>query len=297
MSAPDLASAVSRWAHRTPTVKAAILVGSRAHPPGDSLVAAATDSDWDIQLVVGSPAAFHQPEWAEGLGVGRPRAYVVRKALWSGGLKINLALAEADLDVMVLPARPLRRLHWLSVLGCHRHEGRTRNSLQLLAYAIRPHWQFLKGETWLGPLYARAATLPDPALSDRAIRQLVAGFWYDHRWVLRKIARGELVAAQRALHLELAEVNFRLRHTLRLRRGQPSFEGARRLEQLAGPAERAAMTLDARCAPEALAAAAERAALTCRQLADELLGPASAPTRLDSPFRAIPAREQKQETA
>jgi hypothetical protein len=296
MNLPRVDLAVACWAHRTAAIEAALLVGSRAHPPGGPLVAAADDSDWDFQFVVRRPAAFHHPDWVEGLGGGPPRAYVVRKALWGGGFKVNLVLAGADLDVMVLPAQPLRRLHWLSTLGRHRREGPTRHALQLLGYAIRPHWHVLKGEPWLARLYARAATLPDPALSDRAIRQLVAGFGCDHRWVLRKIARGELLAAQRTLHLELAEVNFRLRHALRLRRGQPSFEGARRLEQLAGPAEQAAMAVDARCAPEALAAAAERAALTCRQLAAELLGP-PAPGRPDSPFRAIPAPEQQQETA
>ena len=211
----------------------------------------------------------------------------MRKALWQGGLKISASFAEAQADLMVLPAGPLRRLSWLSAAGCHRREGWTRRSLQGLIHYVRPSWRFLKEAGWVTRLYRRAAELPDPRLSDAAVRQLAAEFWCEHQWIQRKLDRGELRAAQRSLHLELAEVNFRLNHELRLRRGACSFEKGRRLEQLCAGEELAALTVSAPCEESALRAATAHAAAACRQLSRELLAPAAS-----SFFGAIPAQEE-----
>lgn len=273
-SGANLAGAVALWAHRTATIRAAILLGSRARADGDPDVQPDAASDWDFQLVVGRPARFHSPRWTEGLGCGTPRACVVRKALWAGGLKVSVVFADAEADFMILPAGRLRILHWLSVLGCHRREGWTRRSLQGLIHWVRPSWRFLKDAGWVEPLYRRAATdLPDPRLGDAAVRQLVAEFWCSHRWVLRQLARGELVAAQRALHLELAEINLGLRHELSLRRGISSFPAGRRLERFCPPEELDAVTVSADCRLPALRTAAAKASATCHELAAALLAP------------------------
>ena len=288
MSGLNLTGAVSLWAHRTPAVAAAILIGSQARPAADPLVRPDAFSDWDFQLVARRPGAFCSPRWIDDLDCGPARSYVVRKALWKGGLKINATFAGAEADFMILPTWPLRRLHWLSAAGFHRREGGTRSSLQALIHYVRPSWKFLKDAGWLEPLYRRAAELPDPRLSDASIRQLAAEFWCDYRWLLRKLERGELLAAQRTLHLELAEVNFRLRHELSLRRGRPSFEKARRLEQLSSAEELAVLSVSAPCDHWALRAAAEQSAAACRQLLHGLLEKAA------PPFCAIPAQKQRQ---
>lgn len=279
MSAADIAGAVSLWAHRTRRVQAAILIGSQARPPGDPAGPDAS-SDWDFQLIATRPADFRRPQWVDGLGCGSVRSFVVRRALWQGGLKLSLGFPDAEVDFMILPSWPLRRLHWLSRAGCHRRDGATRRALQGLIHYVRPSWRFLKDPGWVGRLYRRAeADLPDPRLSDAAIRQLSAEFECDCRRILRRLDRGELAAAQRSIHLELAEVNFSLQHELRLRRGEVSFEKGRRLEQLGPEEDRVALTISAACTPDGLRAAAARAAATCRRLRSELLGgfPASPP--------------------
>lgn len=297
MKRSPLLGAVTLWAHRTPAVRAAVLIGSRARPADDPEVRADPASDWDFQLVVRSPAAFRSSHWIEELGGGPARAYVVRKGLWQGGLKAAVTFADAEADFMILPAWPLRRLAWLSLAGCHRREGRTRRSLQALIHYVRPSWRFLKDAGWVEPLYRRAAELPDPRLSDTAIRQLAAEFRSDCRALLRKLDRGELRAAQRALHLELAEANFRLHHELRLRRGAGTFEKGRRLEQLCSGDELTALTVSAECEPGALRAAVARAGDTCRRLTRDLLAAAPAPPPGPDPFRAISAREKTTTTA
>ncbi len=275
MSGVNLAGAVTLWAHRTPAVRAAILLGSRARPAADPEVRPDASSDWDFQLVVARPALFRSPRWTDDLGCGRPQACVVRKALWAGGLKVSVAWTEAEADFMILPARPLRLLHWLSAAGCHRHEGWTRRSLQRLIHHVRPSWRFLKDAGWVEPLYRRsAAELPELRLEEAAVRQLVAEFWCSHRWVLRQLARGELVAAQRALHLELSEITLSLRHELSLRRGIPSFPFGRRLERFCPPEDQDAVTVSAECSRPALQAAAAKSAAACRALAEALLPPA-----------------------
>jgi hypothetical protein len=289
MSTPSLLGAVSLWAHRTPAIEAAILIGSQARPAADLVARPDASSDWDFQLVATRPARFSTPRWLDDFDWGPVRGYVVRKALWQGGLRVAVTFAETEADFVILPAWPLRRLGWLSAAGCHRREGGTRHALQGLIHYVRPAWRFLKGARWVESLYRRAAELPDPRLADAAVRQLAAKFWCEYRWILRQLGRGELRAAQRALHLELGEANFALQHELRLRRGGGSFEKARRLEQLCSAEELAALTISAECAEHPLRMAAGRAAATCRQLVHDLLAPGVAAPEPGAPeFAADP---------
>jgi hypothetical protein len=88
----------------------------------------------------------------------------------------------------------------------------------------------------------------------------------------RKIARGELLTAQRMLHRELAETNFRLLHELKLRRGERSFPEARRIERVAAEAELAAVSVCATLGAEALEAAVDKSAATLCTLMKALVG-------------------------
>ena len=91
---------------------------------------------------------------------------------------------------------------------------------------------------------------------------------------MRKIARGELVAAQRWLHAQLAETNFRLLHEVRRRRGQASFPDARRLELLATAEELGSVRIEATLEEGSLRAAAGQSATGCAALVRALVGDA-----------------------
>ncbi len=116
------------------------------------------------------------------------------------------------------------------------------------------------------------AEVPDPRLDDAAVRNLAACFRCDQRWLERKLARRELVAAQRMLHLGLVEANLRLLHELRLRRKERSFPEGRRLERIAPRAVVGAVTVSARPTRSALRSASRKAGVTCASLVRELTG-------------------------
>jgi hypothetical protein len=114
----------------------------------------------------------------------------------------------------------------------------------------------------------------DRRLSNDEARQLADGFACDYVSILRKIDRGELRAAQRLIHRDLAEVNFRLLHEVRLRQGGRTFPEARRIERVAEPTELTAVAIDAGLEASALRTAANKSAIACRQLMDRLVGAA-----------------------
>jgi hypothetical protein len=289
MDPPDVAAALTLWAHRTPTVKAAVLIGSRQQTGSDPAFCPDAVSDWDIQLITRRPSLLRRPQWIEELGLGKPLAYVIRKSLWGGGFKVNLVLPGAEADLLVTPVASMRRLQWLTAAGFHRRPGWTRRCLQAHAMIVRSGWRFLKGGRWLEPFYQRAvAQMPDPRLDDDAVRQLAAGFFCDYLWAVRKIARGELLAAQRMLYRELAEVNFRLLHELKRRRGERTFWDARHLERIASEEDLAAVTVSALCEGPALRAAVERAASTCEAWVGQLLGAPWECPRVTLPAAAPP---------
>jgi hypothetical protein len=271
--AKDLASILAAWAAREPAVDGLVLIGSRQRAPSDRVWRADAHSDWDFQIITSRPRMFANRGWMRGLANADVRAYAARTAQIGGVPKVNAVFADTEADFVIIPTGLLRRAKESMVRDGHRREGRVRRTLQALAIVIRPGWLFLKGERAWGSFYRRVlAEVPDPRVSDAAACRLADGFVCDYIWTVRKIARGELLAAQRMLHRELAETNFRLFHELRLRGGARSFPEARRIERVAGAAELAAVTVDASAKAPALRAALEKSAKTCRQLARALVG-------------------------
>jgi hypothetical protein len=114
--------------------------------------------------------------------------------------------------------------------------------------------------------------VPLPRLTDGEVRDCAEAFVCDYVSTWRKLVRGELLATQRWLHHHLAETNFRLLHELQLRRGQPSFPDARRVERLVDQPWPARVGVEAGLTTESLAAACDDAAETCRLLVRELVG-------------------------
>ena len=230
------------WAAGQPAIKAAVLIGSHIRPAG-APNAADPASDWDFQVVTSRPRQFASADWTRALPGCTLRVYSVRPT-FGGVQKVTALFAEAETDFVVIPALQLRLARLAYALGLHRRPGPARRGLADLAIVIRPGHRFLKGEPQWGKFYARVIRdVADPRLDDAEAVRLADGFVCDVVWTERKLARGELLASQRMIFQSLAETNFRLLHEVRLRRGEPSYPEARRLERVATAEERDAVSL------------------------------------------------------
>jgi len=271
----NFADVVTEWAAREPSVRALVLIGSQVRSADDAVWRADAQSDWDFIVITSRPAMFADATWTRGLAGAKLLAYAARSTRVGRVPKANTIFAGAEADFVAQPARLLRVGRMLMTLGWHRRDGWLRRSLQDLAVVIRPGWKFLKGAEDWEPFYQRVvAEVSDARLSDGAARSLADVFVCDWLWVMRRIDRGELHAAQRWLHRELAEVNFRLLHELKLRRGERSFPEARRIERVAATDELGTVTVDAALNTAALRAAVEKSAQTLRGLMGALMGDA-----------------------
>jgi hypothetical protein len=264
---------MTAWAERTPSVKGLVLIGSRERAASDRMSGVDAQSDWDFQIITTAPMDFANRDWTCGLPGMELKVYATRVARIGGVPKVNAIFSNAEADFVVIPRWRLGLAKCAVALGQHRREGKLRSGLQDLVSVIRPGWRFLKGGRHWDSLYRRVvAEVPDPRLDDAATCALADIFLCESRWVQRKIARGELIAAQRMLHWELAETNFRLLHELKLRRGELSFERARRIERVATAEELVAVEVKAALEAGALRAAVEWSETTMRGLMRELVG-------------------------
>lgn len=269
----DFGAIMTAWAERTPSVNALTLIGSRERRASDVLWRPDKHSDWDFQIVTSKPEMFADGAWTRGLKGAKLLVYSSRVARIGGVPKINAIFEGAEVDFVVVPLELFKRMKRVVSRGLHRREGEERQFIQNLAVVIRPGWRFLKGAEHWEALYQQAiAEVTDPRLSDDAARQLADGFVCDLVWTRRKIERGELIAAQRMLHRELAETNFRLLHELKLRRGERSFPEARRIERVASKAELNAVSVSAELDAAALRLGVAKCAATLRKLMKALVG-------------------------
>jgi hypothetical protein len=263
------------WAQRTPSVQALILIGSRARAPEDAVWRPDLQSDWDFQIISSHPQMFSDAAWLRGIPGLKLQAYAVRPARIGAVPKVNAVFSGAEADFVIIPAKVATLTKLLVWLGLHRQEGRVRRRLRDLSVVIRPGWLFLKGAGKWEAFYRQIVDeVDDLRLSNDEARQLADGFVCDYVSILRKIDRGELRAAQRLIHRDLAEINFRLLHEIRLRQGERTFPEARRIERVADPAELVAVAIDAGLDASALRTAANKSAIACRQLMDRLVGTA-----------------------
>lgn len=268
----NFADTLAAWAANEPSVKALVLIGSRVRDTTDKVWRADAHSDWDFHVITSQPRMFLDSAWTRGLPGMELKAYAVRAARIGGVPKVNVVFREVEADFVVLAAPAFRRLRLLTARGAHRQNPQLRGKLQELAVVIRPGWRFLKGAKEWEPLYRRSVTaVPDPRLTDDAAHRLADGFVCDYVGILRKVARGELLASQRLLHRDLAEVNFRLLHELRLRRGERSFPEVRRIERVAGVQEISEVSVNSFPEAAALRAAVEKSAATCRAMMKALV--------------------------
>jgi len=270
---PDFGEAMARWADQNQAISGLVLIGSRERPDTDKLWRADAHSDWDFQVITSKPKQFENALWTRDISGFELRAYAVRTAIIGGVPKVNAVFSKAEADFVIIPTTSARLLRLCIWLGLHKKEGRVRRHVQDLAEVIRPGWRFFKGEKRWGGLYRRAVDdVTDPRLCDEDLRHIADGFVCDYVWIVRKLARGELLAAQRILYRELFEADLRLLHELRLRRGQRSFTKARRLEGIADSDELDGVKVETDCEVASLRNAVEKSAATCRGLMQALVG-------------------------
>ncbi len=243
----ELLPVVSAWLTRETAVEAAILFGSSARPAG-AVEAGDHWSDVDLHVATTAAARLERLDWSRELaGLGFCHQ-IVRPA--TGGVrKVTALFVEGEVDLVLVPAMRLRLGRLAVRLGLHRKSAALRYALNEIATCLRSGYRFLKGEDSWGGFYSWiVAEMPGTRLDDREAVRLADVFLCDLMWVLQKLQRGELVAAQHLLHRSLAETNFRLMREWRLRRGLPlpSFGLGRRAEFLYPPEELRLVQINAR---------------------------------------------------
>jgi hypothetical protein len=230
-------------------------------------------SDWDFHLVTSQPRVLHDRAWMAAAGLPAPALYTVRGGRLGAAAKANAIVAGQLVDVVIMPAGPMRLLRFAVATGLVRRSPRLWHALLGLATVAKDGHVVLKGGPPWERFYARLAQgTPTLRLDDAAACALADGFVCDYVSTRQKLARGELLAAQRWLHVQLGEVNFQLRHELRQRQGSPSMPDARRVERLADEETVRALRIEATVTAAGLSAALEHAAATLRTTMHALVG-------------------------
>jgi hypothetical protein len=271
VSNENLGERFIRWAQREPTVRVLTLIGSQARE-GMQHGAADEFSDWDFHLITSNLRLFDRRDWMKAAEIGTPLAYVKRGGRLGTSLKVTAVFADGELDAVILPEGKLRLARRLFQHGFTRRIGALEHGLSHLSVVLRGGFRVLKGPRKWETFFSRVvAEVPPPRLSDDDVRIMAEGFVCDYVATCRKIDRGELLAAQRWLHHQLAEANYQLLHELRQREGKVSFPDARRLESIADEESLDAVRLNATLNGESLRAAADKCAATCHVLVNKLL--------------------------
>ena len=206
MNAPSPGELIATWAAADPAIALCVLIGSQARA-GDAATGPDAGSDWDFQLATAEPGRFADGAWLAALGLP-PLAYALRPGRLGSALKATAVTARGELDVVVLPAEPLRGLARVVGAGGLPADPAARQALTDLSAVLAGGYRILKGEAEFGPFYAQVAGAVPPArLDDAGVRALAEGWVCDYVALRRRLARGELLAARRALHHQMAEGN------------------------------------------------------------------------------------------
>ena len=272
MSAASLGDRFIAWAQAQESIRALTQIGSRARGtegPGPS----DAGSDWDFQIVVDNPALFEARAQVEAALGSRAIAYTVRGAALAAVKKLTAVFPEGGLDIVLMPTRDVEGVKMAVAAGKHMESPMAMMALGAMSSVLLGGYKILKGEEAYGDLYRLTATkIPPPRVADAAAIALAEGFVCDYLATKRLIARGELAAGQRWLHLHLSETLFKLHHELRTRQGKPSFPDARRLDLLDSDGWTKKILVNAPAAKDGLLAGTEQAASTCRELMKALVG-------------------------
>lgn len=273
VSHKNLGESVGRWASGQTSIRALVQIGSRLHDDELGIEAPDCYSDWDFQVVTDNPEVFRNANWIKRLGLGQPHAYADREGRLGTARKITVILEPGVLDIVVIPLQQLRSIVQQISSGKYTSNLSTYNALIDQATVLKGGYRFIKGLAEFGKLFHFIANEISPRrLDDAAVCNLANGFVCDYISTCNKIARTESLAAQRWLHLYLAELNFQLLHELRQRAENPTYPDARRLELLLDEDWIRAIEVNASPNAKSLRAAVEKSRGTLCRLVRELVG-------------------------
>ncbi len=271
--APEFDEIIASWGQLQPAISGIVLIGSRQRSTDDTIWRSDLDSDWDFHIVTSNPNLFLDDQWTKALKGIDVRVYSARMTRIGSVPKVNAIFSNAEADLVIIPSRIVRMARFLTKFGWHHRAGRVRQFLQDLAVVVRPGFRFLKDTNRWEAFYRFAVNaVSDARLSDDGARKIADGFVCDYIWTVRKISRGEYFAAQRMLHRELMETNFRLLHEIKLRRGERTFPEGRRIEKIARPEELDLLAVKTSIDEASLRVAVEKCARACRELMGLLVG-------------------------
>ena len=259
------------WAQKEHSIRVLVMFGSQARKKGEN-ASADEGSDWDFHVITSRPQLFLNGAWIASAGFSAPLVYVARTGRLGKIIKITAVFRNGELDIALLPLARLRLAKALTESRLLRFFPSAKGALSELSTVLRPGYRVLKGSRSWKRFFLQTTTeiLPEH-LSNRQLCEIADAYVCDYISTRRKIERGELLAAQRWLHWQLAESNFRLLHELRLRSKQLSYPDARRIEMLSCDKWYEGVRVNALCERECLIDAVERSAQTFRELMEVLV--------------------------
>jgi hypothetical protein len=248
------------------------MIGSRARRAG-TVGSADPCSDWDFQVITDEPRLFASKEWAVHAGLSKPSVYVIRRGRLGTMNKLSAIFPGGELDLVLIPSHYLRLARRLFRLGLLPLFPAVHRAIAELNMILLSGYRLVKGaDGWQRFFQQIISEVAPRRMNDIEICALAEGYICDYVSTHRKIATGELLAAQRWLHVQLAETNYQLFHELKLRGNELSFPDARRIEKLWGPTSYQQLIVSAIPEKVSLFNAVERSAETCRALMASLVG-------------------------
>lgn len=225
-------------------VEAIVLFGSMSRRIG-SAGAADGYSDIDLHVITLSPTRLEKSDWAEYAPSGIVSHKCIRTAI-GGVKKVTLLYREGEVDLVILPRKVMRFARLCLRTGLAKRMPLVAVPLNKLATIMSGGYTFLKGANEWSRFYSQVVDrMPGYRIDDIRAAELADAAVCDLLWIFRKVERGELIAAQRILHRCVLETNIELLHELRSRRGEVTFQQARRVELLVPSKELRCISLNA----------------------------------------------------
>jgi len=278
----QLLSAFQSWMEANPTIKSVVLFGSSARVDAAQSVADGW-SDFDFHVIAGDVEQLESIDWA----IAFPSAGFIFKTIRpaTGGVrKSTLFFERGQVDLVVLPLSRLRLARLGFFLGLYPRVRSLKVGLDEISTCIQPGYRFLKGEKQWGKFYGLIVKeTTGVRLEERELCQRADVATADLLWILQKIDRGELRAAQHLLHRSLAETNFALIREYRIRIGQrlPSFGFGRRAESLLTADEIGWVSVEADLKADALRKAAWHSHAGMRAMMAQLMPQWRVPAKME----------------
>ncbi|HEY0946955.1 MAG TPA: hypothetical protein VGD81_16865 [Opitutaceae bacterium] len=260
----------------TPDIRVAAIFGSQARRQRGGEHVADEWSDVDLQIVSTRAKHYKDFSWVRRVPNFPARVHV-RRPVPGGVVKYTVLFDHGELDLVVVPYALLRLGRALFDLGLHRRMPALERGLANFTDVMRFGQVVVKGGAGWQRFYDRAVgELPRVGLDDLQVRQMADLAYVEAVWVLGRISRGELIAAQRMLHQTVVETNIQLLHEWRERRGLPAFHRARRAETVLPPEELCLIKVEPRLEAESLVQMTRSLIDGTRRLVEALVGQAPA---------------------